>query len=157
MQFNKQPWEVTPKGAGVLKAKHAASASGTDGNEQSKLYYQKHEEIETAVSQEWSDQEMLDQKQTNKQTTTTTFYSREIFFFLSEHKYERGKRDRNEDDPQDGISARGWSCGKSIYSVCYPDCNGDFSSLYFKVSVSGEHVGQYTDVHELPTKQWGPK
>lgn len=44
----------------VLKAKHAASASGTDGHEQGKFYYQKDKEIETAVSQEWSDQEVLD-------------------------------------------------------------------------------------------------
>jgi len=37
MQFNKEPWEVTPKGAGVLEAKHADSASGTDGDERGKF------------------------------------------------------------------------------------------------------------------------
>ena len=37
MQFNKQSWEVTLKGSGILEAKHAASASGMDGDEWGKF------------------------------------------------------------------------------------------------------------------------
>lgn len=87
MQVTKQPWEVTPKGAGVLEAKHAASVSGMDGDQRGKCQYQKGQEIETVEAQEWSDQEMVDLKE--------TLFSREKIRFLSEHKYESSKRERN--------------------------------------------------------------
>lgn len=90
MQFNKQLWEVTPKGAGVLKAKHAASAPAMDGDERGKFYYQKDQEIEAVESQEWSDQQMVDLKE-----NLFFFFREKNPRFLSEHKYETTKRERN--------------------------------------------------------------